>query len=302
MRTKLAPALLLLGLAGLARGAETAAFLDIGVGARAQGMGGAYTALADDASAVYWNPAGLAHLDKREIAISHSELGLSAREDFLAYAHPTPRGTFAAGAAYLSQGTIAGRDALGRPTGGYEASDAALTGSYGVKTDYADVGASVKYVRSHIASAEAQGLAADAGLRREIDGAGPGRLFLGAALRNAGPGLKYDAQRNDLPLRLAAGAAYSLSSGRTFAFELQSAPRGGGVDAGFGAELKVLEGGVLRLGYSTKNAAADGSGFDAARGLTVGLGLERAGYRFDYAAQAAGELGATHRFTLAKRF
>jgi hypothetical protein len=295
------PAVLLF-CAAPALAAETAAFLDIGVGARGIGMGGAFTALADDSSAVYWNPAGLARLEKRELSVSHAELGLGTREDFLAYAHPTARGTFAAAMTYLSQGSIAGRDAAGRPTGDYQASDAAFAGAYGLKTDVADLGVSVKYLRSHIASSEAQGVAADAGARRAFDGVGPGKLVLGAALRNMGPGLKYDTQRNDLPLRLAGGAAYSFASGRTLAVEVQDAPRGGGVDAGIGGEAKIIEGALLRLGWSSKSAAPDGTGFDAARGLTVGLGLELSGFRFDYAAQAAGELGATHRFTLAKRF
>lgn len=293
---------LLLALPSAAFAAETAAFLDIGVGARGIGMGGAFTALADDSSAVYWNPAGLARLEKREVSVSHAELGLGTREDFLAYAHPTSRGTFAAAMTYLSQGSIGGRDAAGRPTGDYEASDAAVAGAYGLKTDIADLGVSVKYLRSHIASSEAQGVAADFGARRSFDGAGPGKLVVGAALRNTGPGLKYENQRNDLPLRLAGGAAYTFAAGRTLAVEVQTAPRGGGADGGFGGEFKVMEGALLRLGWSTKNAAPEGEGFDAARGLTVGLGLERAGFRFDYAAQAAGELGAAHRFTLAKRF
>ncbi|MBI4061406.1 MAG: PorV/PorQ family protein [Elusimicrobia bacterium] len=299
MKALLAAALLLVP---AARAAETASFLDIGVGARAIGMGGAYTALADDASAVYWNPAGLSRVEKRELSVSHAELGLGTREDFFAYAHPTGRGTLAAAMTYLSQGAIAGRDAAGRPTADYQASDSAFAGAYGVATDIADLGASVKYLRGHIASSEAQGVAADLGGRRAFHGAGPGKLVFGAALRNAGPGLKYETQRNDLPLRLAASAAYVFASGSALAVETQSAPRGGGADAGFGGELKAVEGALLRLGWSTKSAAPDGAGFDAARGLAVGFGLDRAGLRFDYAAQAAGELGAAHRFTLAKRF
>lgn len=302
MSVKISLALALLLGAAPGRAAETAAFLDVGVGARGIGLGGAFTALADASSAVYWNPAGLARLDKREISVSHAELGLGTREDFLAYAHPTARGTLAVAMTYLSQGVIAGRDASGRPTGDYQASDAALSGSYGIKADFVDIGASVKCLRSHIASSEAQGVAADLGARRAFDGIGPGKLVLGAALRNMGPGLKYETQRNDLPLRLAGGAAYSFASGPTLAVEAQTAPRVGGADAGIGGELKILEGALLRLGWSTKGAAPDGSGFDAARGLTIGLGLDLVGFRFDYAAQAAGELGAAHRFTLAKRF
>ncbi len=47
------------------------AFLEGGAGARALGMGNAYTAIADDASAVYWNPAGLAGIRNNEVLIAH---------------------------------------------------------------------------------------------------------------------------------------------------------------------------------------------------------------------------------------
>lgn len=297
---RLLPAILVL-LTCTARGAETASYLDIGVGARGLAMGGAYTALADDAHSVYWNPAGLARLEKREIAASHSELGNSTRHDFLVYAHPTKQAVFAGALTYLNQDSIAGRDAAGQPIGSYDASDAAVAFAAGRRAELADFGVSVKYLRSHIASTEAQGLAADAGLKRELP-AGSGKVVLGAALRNIGPGLKYEDQRNDLPLRAAFGAAYRFTQGHALALELQDGPRGAGMEGGAGGEFKAHEGVFLRLGYTSKSASVAGSGFDAARGLTLGLGLKKDGFSLDYAAQAAGELGSTHRFTLAARF
>jgi hypothetical protein len=288
-------------LASAARSAETAAYLDIGVGARAVGMGGAYTALADDAHAVYWNPAGLARLEKREAGASHAELSNSTRHDFLAYAHPTSQAVFAGAFTYLSQGKIEGRDTLGNRTGGFDASDAAVAFAAGRKADLADLGVSVKYLRSHIASTEAQGLAVDAGLKRELAIA-RGKVVLGAALRNLGPGLKYVDQRNDLPLRLALGAAYRFEKGHALAVELQNGPRGAGTNGGIGGEYKAHEGVFLRLGYTSKSAAVAGSGFDAARGLTLGVGLRKERFSLDYAAQAAGELGNVHRFSLGTRF
>lgn len=287
-------------MAGAVRGAETAAYLDIGVGARALGMGGSYTALANDSHSVYWNPAGLARLEKRETAASHAELGNSTRHDFLAYAHPTNQMVLAGAFTYLSQGKIEGRDAMGRRTAGFDASDAAAAFAAARKTELADVGISVKYLRSHIASSEAQGIALDAGLKREL-AAKRGHIVLGTALRNLGPGLKYADQRNDLPLRIALGAAYCFE-GHALAVELQNGPRGAGSDVGIGGEFKAREGVFLRIGYMTKSAAVAGSGFDAARGLTLGVGLTMARLTLDYAAQATGELGNIHRFTLGMRF
>lgn len=296
MRTmRLAALLLLVSQASWA--AETASFLNIGIGARALGMGGAYTALADDANALYWNPAGLSKLEKREFTVSHAEMFESTRLDFLAYAHPTSQGTFAAGLTYLSQGKIEGRDSMGRPTAGYDASDAAVTGAYARKLDLAEVGVAVKYVRSHIGSVEAQSVAVDVGAKRAL-----GSLILGAALRNMGPGLKYDNERNDLPLRLALGAAYKFAGGHAVAAEAVNGPRGTGTDASFGGEYQALKSVYLRTGYTTQSAVTGGTGFDAARGMTFGLGLRNEKWSMDYAILPTGELGRSHRFSLGARF
>jgi hypothetical protein len=49
-------------------------FLEIGVGARALGMGGAHVAIADDGSAFYWNPAGIASLGRIQLAGMYADL------------------------------------------------------------------------------------------------------------------------------------------------------------------------------------------------------------------------------------
>src|SRR5437879_7830560 len=86
-----------------------ASFLKLGVGARALGLGSAYTSIADDATALHWNPAGLSRISRKEISAMHAQLFADTRFDFLGYAHPTPKGTFGIGAVYLSQGELEGR-------------------------------------------------------------------------------------------------------------------------------------------------------------------------------------------------
>lgn len=75
-----------------------AAFVDLGAGARAPGMGNAFTAVADDVFAIHYNPAGLALLERPEFGSSYTRLllGLSDNSDlsqmFLGYAHPLRQG------------------------------------------------------------------------------------------------------------------------------------------------------------------------------------------------------------------
>lgn len=64
-------------------------FLGLGAGARSAALGSAYVALADDATAGYWNAAGLAALSSRQVHLTHAEhfSGLMQR-DFVAIARP----------------------------------------------------------------------------------------------------------------------------------------------------------------------------------------------------------------------
>ncbi|MCB5259137.1 MAG: hypothetical protein M0Q19_00185 [Candidatus Cloacimonetes bacterium] len=66
-------------------------FMMIGAGVRALGMGGAFSALADDGSAIYWNSGGLSQIRESEVSAMHAFLyGDLASYDFLSYVQPLP--------------------------------------------------------------------------------------------------------------------------------------------------------------------------------------------------------------------
>lgn len=67
----------------------SASFLELGIGARALGMGSAYVGLSDDATGFYWNPAGLAFQSRIEVAAMHANLFNNLeRQNYLSFAVP----------------------------------------------------------------------------------------------------------------------------------------------------------------------------------------------------------------------
>jgi long-subunit fatty acid transport protein len=64
-------------------GTASAEFLKIGVGARAAGMGEAFAAMANDASALYWNPAGLVQFQDNEVIAAHTNWLVDIKHDFI---------------------------------------------------------------------------------------------------------------------------------------------------------------------------------------------------------------------------
>jgi len=78
-------------LGGQRAGTASATFLRIGVGARAVGMGETFVAVANDPSAIYWNPAGLASLQRREFAISHVQWPADIQYDHMTLILPSRR-------------------------------------------------------------------------------------------------------------------------------------------------------------------------------------------------------------------
>ncbi len=277
--------------------AETAEFLTIGPGARELAMGSAGTAVSNGADALWWNPAGLARLQGGEAMIDDAELPQGARIDDVYAASPTRFGAVALGGTYLNQSVADGRDAYGHPVGGYGAWDGAVSAGAGVKTDWVDLGASVKYIRSDIAQAQAQSAAVDLGARRAF-----GPLALAAGVRNLGPGMKFAGETDSLPLRLDAGAAWSFPGGHALSAQFTNAPRGGGSVEGVGGEFQAFSGLFLRAGYSTQAQTNAGTGLDAVTGVTFGFGFKQPRWSVDYAAAPMGELGTTQRFSAAYRW
>ncbi len=201
-------------------------FLQISPGARAAGMGEAFVALADDATAVFWNPAGLGFLEGRELTLMHAnwlpQFGSDLYYDFAAYRHSVEGlGSFGVNVTYLNLGEQTITDESGPdPLGTFSSYEFAISTTYGTKLnqDWA-VGVGLRYIRSNLSSV---GAGAEQG-----DGKANAfsfdlstiykipfhrKLSFGANLSNMGPKITYidAAQADPLPTNLKVGFAYKF--------------------------------------------------------------------------------------------
>ena len=307
MRRLLLLAALLIALVPRVSADEGAAFLKIGVGARAIGMGGAFTAVANDVNALAWNPAGLARLSGNELTATHADMSAGLRYDFLGVATPFKYGTFAAGGAYLSQDALEGRDANGHTTGAFGAADSFVSmGFAGSPTASLRLGGAVKVIQSKIANASAQTAALDLGIQRSFASFGPGKPLFGVSVQNMGPGLKFADQRSSLPLTFSLGTGYEFSQGILFALDVRQHPHAAQTtEIDFGTEYAVFPFFALRAGYGSARPIATTGTSGAAtaiNGFAAGFGLRGHGYTLDYSMTPFGELGNVQRFSLGARF
>lgn len=178
-------------------GTRGATFLDLGIGARARAMGGAYTALADDISALYWNSAGIGHMETFTAGFTHASLfgDLDIDHMFLGVVIPVGQNRFGLSVNSLSSGDMAwtepaypNPDPYGEdfnPTQDvFDWTAMSIGGHYARPvTDRLVFGGALKFISEGITEAEAQFVAVDIGTKFETGLYG---LTLGASLLNIG--------------------------------------------------------------------------------------------------------------------
>jgi len=174
-------------------GVSAAPFLTIGVGARATGMGGAFVGTADDASALYWNPAGIARSKNMQAILMHSKWLADLRFDFAGFSLPVGAfGTLGASLTALDYGDMMVRT-TDQPEGTgeiFSSSDMAFTLSFARSlTDRFSIGFNVKYITQRIWHESADGFALDFGT---LFITGLHGLRIGAALTNFGTDMRME--------------------------------------------------------------------------------------------------------------
>jgi hypothetical protein len=178
-------------------GTASLQFLKLGVDARAIGMGEAYTAVTDDISSVYWNPAGLTGHDRTQIFFSHTNWVAETYHEFVAASMVTSYGYFAVFGSFFHTPPMdeTTEDNFG-PTGRtFTFMNAAAGLTYAnAFTDKFSFGITGKYLHETIADQSINSFSVDVGSKYNT---GWRNVCIGMALRNFGADVGYDVNRLD---------------------------------------------------------------------------------------------------------
>ncbi len=312
-------------------GSTAAPFLNNAIGPRAISMGGAFVATANDATALYWNPAGAARATANEVMFSHTRWFADITYNWVgAMVSMGDNGTAGLSLTYVDYGqievtTITEQEGTGEL---FTASDIALGLSYGYNlTDRFSLGLSMKYINQSIWNSSASGFAVDIGTLFTSDIYG---LRVGASISNFGTDMKIDGKdlfilhdindgingNNDqvlakwntdsypLPLMFRVGLAkdFLLNDMNRLTVAVDAIHPNDNAEAlNLGAEYSFNENVMLRAGY--KSLLLDNS----EEGLTLGLGLKAEFstsfiVNVNYAYQDFGILDMTQHFSVGVRF
>jgi len=309
-------------------GTTAAKFLSIPVGARALGMGGAFVGVAGDASAMFWNPAGMARAKQAEVLVNHAEWLADIDFNWGGVMMPLgDLGTVGVSVTSLSMAEME-RTTEEQPDGTgqtFSAGSFALGLSYAKNlTDWFSIGGTARYVNEHIWNSNATGFAVDIGtlFTTPFDGLtfGAGISNFGTKLQMSGDDLlvQKDISPNngnnanvnanlstesfDLPLTLRIGVAYQAieNEDQSLILAVDAAhPNDNAEYLNLGLEYAFFQRIVwLRGGYKAIGATDSEEKFTVGGGVRYGLTSDLV-FRLDYAFERFGRLSNVHKFSVA---
>lgn len=310
-------------------GTTAAQVLKFNVGPRAIGMGGAFTAVADDITAMYWNPGGTANIMTNEAFFNHTTLYADVRHDFAAIAsHLSGVGTVGAFVSVLSMDEMMVRtEEMPEGTGEFFNAGAIVIGVNFSRflTENFAIGGNFKYINESIWHMDATGFGIDIGTMYKLQVLN--ELRIAASISNFGSKMQLagrdvtsimpsgsggqnfvntnlELDKFDLPLLFRFGISADVIRDGTSKLTTS-------IDAihpndhteyiNAGAEYSWNEILYLRAGYNSLFEV------DTEKGLTLGFGvhyriIDMVKIKLDYAYQDFGRLKDVHYFSVGVNF
>lgn len=312
-------------------GTTSAQFLKIELGAKSVAMGGAFVSQANDASALYWNPAGIAKLKANAATFSHTDWLAETNLDFAGVIIQL-NDQHSLGLSYttLTMSDMPVRTELYPEGTGemFSASDYALGLTYGMNvSNQFSIGFTAKYVGQNIWHMQSSTIAFDIGILYATDIQG---LQLGMSVSNVGSKMRFDGKDNfvhydynpseyggndkifadlkmdewDLPLLFRVGMSMKMVNTELHNFTISvdaNHPNDYNEYLNFGCEYGFRERIFFRGGYKSLFKNESEEGFAAGLGLVYYF-TETVPIKLDYAFADFGRLKSVHRFSVEFNF
>ncbi|MBI4655224.1 MAG: PorV/PorQ family protein [Elusimicrobia bacterium] len=281
-------------------GKTTADFLNLPIGARAASMGGAYSAISEEASAIYWNPAGLVQISKLSALFMRSTYLEDISYQYASYAQRLSYDSVMAASIFMSNiGSIDHLDTSRNKLGAFSPRDTVVTLAYSKAVlEFSDkekdvsIGVAVKHINSKIIES-ANTVASDIGIMTYNFTSIPYRL--GVMISNVGNGLKFDKERNSLPQNVKLSGAVNPFKNMLISADVVF-PKHNKTNFLVGAELSTEPNELTRLSFRTGLNSQKMR--DDLTGFTMGIGITLHFFTLDYAYVPMGDLGKTHQISL----
>lgn len=313
-------------------GTTAAQFLQIGVGSRATGMGGAYVAVSNDVSALYWNAAGIAQIKNNELLATHSEWLAGLDYNFVGTVFNFEKfGHVGFSLTMLSVPEMIVRTEDYNEGNGetFDAADLAFGITYARTVgDRFSVGGTFKMIQQRIWHSKASAIAFDLGTQYKTDFFGG--LVIGASITNFGTDLQMtgrdlrtfvdpdptsDGNNDEVPVNYETDQ-WSLPVNFQFGIAVEPVktkfhrvlvavdalhPSSNYESVNVGGEYAYQERVFFRAGYEALFLKEVEAGFNAGLGVnqTLSTGLLA---KLGYAYKSAGRLGNIHTISLEMGF
>lgn len=275
---------------------SSAQFLKMGAGARAAGMADAFSAVADDVTAGYWNPAGLQQISSPEMSVMQNNSLVETQYQYAGAALPMGRSAIGLSLFSMNYGSIDRYSASDAKDGSFSAGS--MAGSLTLSSQLREglnFGISTKYIQEKIENESATGFAADIGLLMKT-----GAARWSATVQHLGPQMKFIQEKSSLPLTFRLGSSATvMNKSLTVALDAIK-PNDSALSIAGGVEYKPVSMITFRGGYKLQTSNSVKA--DNSTGLTAGLGVNVGAFILDYAFVPFGDLGNTHRFSLLVKF
>lgn len=275
--------------------------LKIGVGARAAAMGDAYVAIADDATAVYWNPAGIARLSGQSISVNHTAWPADILFDQAAYVFNVKwiPGMIGVNVRALTMSQDKVRTTY-LPDGTGETFDAGEW-AYGITyarslTDKFSAGLSINYIQTGLDNVTGKSTMFDFGTLYDVGILG---AKIGMSIQNIGGDMTFIDEKVKMPVFFRVGGSFSVmqrGESRLLTAVEFTHPPDNSEKLNFGAEYAFHDYLFLRGGYKMNY---DTEGMTAGFGVKFPLTLVKSSVaRLDYAYSDLKYLSQAHRVSV----